>query len=106
MEAYERDLLAYATARLGEVPGLTLYGTARRKASVLSFTLKGVHAHDVGTIVDADGVAIRTGHHCAQPVMDFYGVPATARASLAFYNTRNDIDALVRALHHVREVFA
>ncbi len=106
VDGYERELLTYANQRLVEIPGLTMYGTAAQKASVLSFTLEGVHAHDVGTIVDAEGVAIRTGHHCAQPVMDFYGVPATARASLAFYNTRSDVDALVRALHRVREVFA
>ncbi len=103
--AYEHELLAYATAALLAVPGLKLVGTAAEKASVLSFTLAGVHPHDVGTIVDQEGVAIRTGHHCAQPVMDRFGIPATARASLALYNTRADVDALVAALGKVREVF-
>ena len=102
---HERDLLAYASARLQEVPGIRLVGTAAHKASVISFVVPGVHAHDVGTIVDQEGVAIRTGHHCNQPVMDFFGVPATARASFAFYNTREDADALVAALAKVRQVF-
>jgi len=105
IERHERGLLAYAVEKLTSVPGVTLIGTASHKASVISFTLDGIHAHDVGTIVDQDGVAIRTGHHCAQPVMDFYGVPATARASMAFYNTRSDVDALVGALNRAREVF-
>jgi len=83
-----------------------LIGTAKEKAGVLSFVLDGVHAHDVGTILDQEGIAIRTGHHCAMPVMRRFGVPATARASLAFYNTRAEMDALVRALHKVREMFA
>ena len=91
---------------LGAVPGLRLIGTATRKASILSFVLEGVHPHDVGTILDLEGIAVRTGHHCAQPVMDRFGVPATARASLALYNTRADIDALVTGLDKVREVFA
>ncbi len=102
---HERDLLAYASARLQEVPGVRLIGTAALKASVISFVVAGVHAHDVGTIVDQEGVAIRTGHHCTQPVMDFFDVPATARASFAFYNTREDADALVAALAKVRQVF-
>ncbi|MGE0041303.1 MAG: SufS family cysteine desulfurase [Vicinamibacterales bacterium] len=105
VQAHEADLLAYGTAALATVPGLRLIGTAPHKASILSFVLDGVHPHDIGTIVDREGVAIRTGHHCAQPVMDRFGVPATARASLAVYNTRADIDALVRALHAVHEVF-
>jgi cysteine desulfurase/selenocysteine lyase len=88
------------------VPGLRLIGTARRKASILSFVMDGVHPHDIGTIVDREGVAIRTGHHCAQPVMRHFCIPATARASLAMYNTRDEIDGLVRALERVREVFA
>ncbi|MCC6751934.1 MAG: cysteine desulfurase [Deltaproteobacteria bacterium] len=104
--AYEHELLGYAEAALGEVPGLRFIGRAREKAGVVSFALEGIHPHDIGTILDREGVAIRTGHHCAQPVMQHYGVPATARASLAFYNTRGEIDALVRALHKVREVFA
>jgi cysteine desulfurase / selenocysteine lyase len=106
IQEHERELLAYATAAVGAVPGVRLIGTAPAKASVLSFVLDGVHPHDIGTIVDREGVAIRTGHHCAQPVMARFGVPATARASLAMYNTRADVDALVRALHKVREVFA
>ncbi len=103
--AYEDKLLAYATERLEAVPGLRLIGTARRKAAVLSFVFGDVHAHDVGTILDQEGVAIRTGHHCAQPVMDRFGVPATSRASLAFYNTRDEIDRLVAGLDKIREVF-
>ena len=102
---HERDLLEYGTGALSSVPGLRLIGTADRKASILSFVLKGVHAHDIGTIVDAEGVAIRTGHHCTQPVMERFGIPATARASIAMYNTREEIDVLVRALETVRQVF-
>jgi cysteine desulfurase/selenocysteine lyase len=102
---HERDLLEYATAALETVPGLRIVGTAPGKAGVLSFVVDGVHAHDVGTIVDREGVAIRVGHHCAQPVMDRFGVAATARASLALYNTRADVDRLVTALGKVREVF-
>jgi cysteine desulfurase/selenocysteine lyase len=102
--AHEAALLDYGTRRLQEVPGLTLVGTARRKASVLSFVMGDMHPHDIGTIVDREGVAIRTGHHCAQPVMDRFGIPATARASLAMYNTNEDIDALVRALGRVRQL--
>ena len=105
LAAHEADLLAYGTAALSEVKGLRLIGTAARKASILAFVMKGAHPHDVGTIVDTEGVAIRTGHHCTQPVMDRFGVPATARASVAMYNTRAEIDALVRALQRVREVF-
>ena len=103
--AHERDLLEYGTAALSSVTGLRLIGTAPRKASILSFVLDGVHPHDIGTIVDREGIAIRTGHHCAQPVMDRFGIPATARASLAMYNTRDEIDALVRSLERVREIF-
>jgi cysteine desulfurase/selenocysteine lyase len=103
--AHEADLLAYATERLSELPGLRILGTAAHKAAVISFVLEGIHPHDVGTIVDQEGVAIRTGHHCTQPVMEFFGVPATARASFALYNTREEVDALVRALLKVREVF-
>lgn len=104
--AHECQLLEYATAALSRVPGLRLIGTAREKASILSFVLDGVHPHDVGTVVDTEGVAIRTGHHCTQPVMDRFGVPATARASLAMYNTTDEVDHLVMALAKVREVFA
>jgi cysteine desulfurase/selenocysteine lyase len=104
--AWEGELLDYATAALSQVEGLRLIGTAAHKAAVISFTLEGVHPHDIGTIVDHAGVAIRTGHHCAMPVMDYYGVPATARASFAFYNTRAEADRLVGALQQAREVFA
>jgi cysteine desulfurase/selenocysteine lyase len=103
--AYERELLAYGTAALDAVPGVRIIGTAKEKASVLSFVLDGVHAHDVGTILDQAGVAVRAGHHCAMPVMQRFGVPATVRASLAFYNTREELDALVAGLHDVREIF-
>ena len=102
--AAEQALLDYATARLRELPGLEVVGTAPHKAAVVSFTVAGVHPHDLGTILDAEGVAIRTGHHCAMPVMDFYGVPATARASFAFYNTPGEVDRLVAALHVAREM--
>ena len=101
---HEADLLAYATGRLAAIDGLSIIGTAPDKASLVSFVVEGVHPHDLGTILDAEGVAIRTGHHCAMPVMDFFGVPATARASFAFYNTRAEIDALVTALGHAREM--
>jgi cysteine desulfurase / selenocysteine lyase len=104
--AHERDLLEYGTEVLQSVDGIRLIGTARNKASILSFVMDGVHPHDIGTIVDREGVAIRTGHHCAQPVMERFGIPATARASLALYNTREELDALGRALQRVREVFA
>jgi len=104
--AYEHELLAYGTAALSEVKGLSLIGTAREKASILSFVMEGIHPHDIGTILNHEGVAIRTGHHCAMPVMDFFKVPATARASLAFYNTRSEIDILVRALASVKNIFS
>lgn len=103
--AHEDDVLAYATARLREVPGTRVIGEARDKTGVLSFVLDHAHPHDVGTILDREGVAVRTGQHCAQPVMDRYGVAATIRASLGIYNTRDDIDALIAALTRVREVF-
>ena len=103
--AYEADLLAYGTQVLAAVPGVRIIGTAREKAGVLSFVMDGVHPHDIGTILDHEGVAIRAGHHCAMPVMQRFGIPATARASLAFYNTREDLDALVAALQKVREIF-
>jgi len=105
IQAYEHDLLAYGTGQLERIPGLRLIGTAREKASVLSFVLEGVHPHDVGTVLDREGVAVRTGHHCAQPVLEWFGVPATTRASLAFYNTRQDIDALVAGIGKVKEIF-
>ena len=102
---HEMALLEYAKSRLSEIPGLQIIGKANKHAAVISFVMDGVHAHDVGTIVDQDGVAIRTGHHCTQPVMDFFGLSATARASFAFYNTIEEVDLLVAALHRVREVF-
>ncbi len=102
--AYEAELLEYATRRLLTVPGLRIVGTAERKAAVISFVLEGVHPHDIGTILDTEGVAIRTGHHCAMPVMDFFRVPATARASMSFYNTFEEIDALVAALERARSI--
>jgi cysteine desulfurase/selenocysteine lyase len=104
--AYEHGLLEYGTQRLCSVSGLRLIGTARKKVGVLSFVLDGVHPHDIGTILDSEGIAIRTGHHCTQPVMERFGVPATARASLAFYNTKEEIDALVRGIDKVIEVFS
>jgi cysteine desulfurase/selenocysteine lyase len=103
--AHEHALLVYGTERLSSLPGLRLVGTAREKASVLSFLVDGVHAHDVGSILDREGIAVRTGHHCAMPVMTRFGIAATARASLAVYNTREDIDALVEGLAKVREIF-
>ncbi len=103
--AHEDRLLQRATEELSRIPGITLIGTAAHKASVLSFTMQGVHPHDLGTILDSQGVAVRTGHHCAMPVMTFFGVPATARASFGCYNDAADVAALVQALHKVREVF-
>jgi cysteine desulfurase/selenocysteine lyase len=105
IQAYEQELLAYGTEALKGVAGLTIIGTAPRKASILSFVMAGIHPHDLGTIVDREGVAIRTGQHCAQPVMDRLGISATARASLAMYNTREEIDALVASLWKARKVF-
>ncbi len=102
---YEHELLVHGTEILSAIPGVRLIGTARRKSAILSFVVEGVHAHDVGTILDQEGVAVRTGHHCAMPVMQRFGVPATARASLAFYNTHEELDALGRAIGKVQEVF-
>ncbi|MGA2906174.1 MAG: cysteine desulfurase [Terracidiphilus sp.] len=104
--AHEHDLLAYATQAVGAIPGVQLIGTARERAGVLSFVLDGVHPHDLGTILDREGIAIRTGHHCAQPVMKRFGIPATARASFAVYNTKAEVDALVAGIRTAREVFA
>lgn len=103
---YEHELLEYATGRLADIPGVKIIGTAANKASVLSFTIEGVHPHDIGTILDQQGIAVRAGHHCAQPVMEFFQVPATARASFAFYNTREEVDKLADAVQKVIEVFA
>ena len=104
--AYEHELLDYATERLGAIPQVRIVGTAADKASVISFVIEGIHPHDVGTILDREGIAVRAGHHCAQPVMQRFHIPATTRASFAFYNTRAEIDALVDGIGKVREVFA
>lgn len=103
--AYEHELLDYATKRLSVLKGVRVIGTAPQKAAVLSFELKGIHPHDIGTILDVEGVAIRTGHHCAMPVMGFFKVPATARASFAFYNTRDEVDRLIAAVKKAQEMF-
>jgi cysteine desulfurase/selenocysteine lyase len=105
IDDYEQELLAYAMEVVGAIPGVHIYGTAKEKASVISFSIKGIHPHDIGTILDQEGIAIRTGHHCCQPVMDRFGVPAMSRASMAFYNTQKEIDALVVGIHKVKEVF-
>ena len=104
--AYEHELLAYGTECLSSFGGLKIIGTAKEKAGVISFVMDGIHPHDIGTILDTEGIAIRTGHHCAQPLMDRFGIPATARASLAFYNTKDEIDVLVKAIDRVIEVFS
>ena len=103
--AYEHELLHYGTQALSQIPGLRIIGTAREKAAVLSFVMEGIHPHDIGTVLDRQGIAVRTGHHCAQPVMDWFHIPATTRASLAFYNTPAEIDALAAGLNKVKEVF-
>ena len=103
--AWEHELLGYANERLGEIDGLRFIGTAHDKAAVVSFVLDGVHAHDVGTALDQAGVAVRVGHHCAQPLMEIFGVPATVRASLSLYNTREEIDVLVETLRETVEIF-
>jgi len=103
--AHEREVLEYATAAVSRLPGVRLIGTAREKAAVLSFVMEGIHAHDAGTILDRQGIAVRTGHHCAMPVMERFGVPATTRASFAFYNTKEEVEALVAGIHKVLEVF-
>jgi cysteine desulfurase/selenocysteine lyase len=102
---HEHKLLEYATQRLLELEGLSIYGTAREKAAVISFLFGDVHPHDIGTILDQEGIAVRTGHHCAQPVMDFFSIPATARASFGLYNTVQDVDLLVKGLTKIKEVF-
>jgi cysteine desulfurase/selenocysteine lyase len=104
--AHEAALLAYGTERLSAIPGLRLIGTAPEKAGVLSFLMQDIHPHDIGTVLDREGIAVRTGHHCAQPVMSRFGIPATARASLGVYNGEDDIDALVKGLEKVRALFA
>jgi cysteine desulfurase/selenocysteine lyase len=102
--AHEDALLGYATDLVAAVPGVRIVGQARERSSVLSFVIDGIHPHDIGTVLDNEGVAIRTGQHCAQPVMDRYGVVSTARASFALYNTRADVDALVAALYKAKEL--
>jgi cysteine desulfurase / selenocysteine lyase len=102
--AHGQDLLAYATEQVGAIDGVRLIGTAPQRAGVLSFLVGDIHPHDLGTILDREGIAIRTGHHCAQPVMERFGIPATARASFAVYNTREEVDALVRGIQKAREV--
>ena len=102
IKEYENNLLEYATKRLLEIEGLKIYGTAEKKTSVISFNLEGIHPYDVGTIVDKLGIAVRTGHHCAQPVMEFYAIPGTVRASIAFYNTKEEIDRLVEAVQKAK----
>jgi len=104
IERHEHDLLAYATKAVEKIPGLTIVGTAKHKAGVLSFTMDNIHPHDIGTILDREGIAVRTGHHCAQPVMQRFGIPATVRASFGLYNTRQEVDALVKGIHKVNEV--
>src|SRR5581483_588743 len=103
--AHEHELLSYATEQVSKIPGVRLVGTAKEKTGVLSFVMEGVHPHDIGTILDQEGIAIRTGHHCAQPVMTRFGLDATARASFGLYNTKEEVDTLLRGLHKVREVF-
>jgi cysteine desulfurase/selenocysteine lyase len=103
--AHEHDLLAYATERCASVPGLRIIGQAKHKASVLSFVLDDIHPHDIGSILDHEGIVVRAGHHCAQPVMARFGIPATTRASFAYFNTREEIDALVSGILKVQEIF-
>jgi cysteine desulfurase/selenocysteine lyase len=103
--AYEHELLTYATEVVSKIPGVRIIGTAKEKAGVLSFIIEGVHPHDIGTILDQEGIAIRAGHHCAQPVMECFGVDATARASFGLYNTKEEIDVLVKGIKKVQEVF-
>ncbi len=104
--AYEAALLDYATAQVNRLPGVRIIGTAAHKAAVLSFVVDGVHPHDVGTLLNEEGVAVRTGHHCAQPVMQRFGLPATSRASFAFYNTEAEVDALIAGIRTVQKVFS
>ena len=104
--AYEHELLEYATKQLLEIPGLRIYGTSASKTSVISFNLEGVHPYDVGTILDKLGIAVRTGHHCAQPIMDFYQIPGTVRASFSFYNTTEEIDRLVAGVKRAQQMLS
>ena len=104
--AYEDELLTYATGVMAQLPGIRLIGTAEHKTSIISFVVEGIHPHDIGSILDQEGVAIRAGHHCTQPVMQRYGVPATGRASFSIYNTKEDADQLAAAIQKVQAVFA
>jgi len=104
--AWENELLRYATERVSAIEGVRIIGTAKKKASVLSFVIDGIHPHDIGTILDQEGIAVRAGHHCAQPVMQRFNVPATARASFAFYNTKEEIDVLAQTIEKVIEIFS
>jgi cysteine desulfurase/selenocysteine lyase len=105
IEAYERDLVEYAMERVGEIEGVRIIGTARDRTALVGFTIDDIHPHDVGTVLDQEGIAIRAGHHCAQPVMKRFAVPATARASFAFYNTHEEVDMLTRGIRKCIEVF-
>jgi len=106
MVSHEKQVLDYATGKLEEIDGLRIIGTAGNKAGVISFIIDDIHPHDLGTVIDHHGIALRTGHHCAMPVMQFFGVPATARVSFGLYNTRQEVDALIEALHSTRGMFA
>jgi cysteine desulfurase/selenocysteine lyase len=103
--AHEEALLVHATPLLANIPGLRIIGRAREKTGILSFVLEGIHPHDVGTILDGEGIAVRAGHHCTMPLMERFGIPATARASFGLYNTRQEVDALAAAIHKAKEVF-
>jgi cysteine desulfurase/selenocysteine lyase len=103
---YEHELVSYATQKIPSIPGVHLIGMAQERAGVISFVIERIHPHDIGTILDQEGIAIRTGHHCAQPIMQRFGIPATARASFAFYNTKEEVDALAQGILKVKEVFA
>lgn len=104
--AYESELLEYGTKRLLEIEGLKIFGTAKEKTSVISFNVEGIHPYDIGTIIDKKGIAVRTGHHCAQPIMDFYQIPGTIRASFAFYNTKEEIDIMVEAIKKAKTMLS
>ena len=106
ISAHEQELLAYATTQLKKIGGLTIYGESQNKAGIISFTLDDIHPHDIGTIIDSRGVAVRAGHHCAQPLMDRFDITATARTSFGMYNNKADVDALVAALDYAKEVFS
>ena len=106
IEEHEMDLLKYATQKISKIEGVRIIGTSENKASVISFVIDGIHPHDIGTIMDNLGIAIRAGHHCTQPIMDFYDIPATARASFAIYNTKEDVDKLIEGIEKTKEVFA